>query len=162
MKIRTADHADAKAVTGLWNNMIRDTLVTFTSTEKTIPEIKALITERDHAFWVAEDAQGVQGFAMYGPFRSGPGYDATVEHTIVLSADAQGRGVGRMLMQQVILSAGAQGHHVMVAAISSANPGAVAFHTSLGFEPVAHMPQVGRKAGQWLDLILMQKITSTP
>lgn len=149
-------------IAGLWNGMIRDTLATFTTQEKTVKDIADLIRERPNAFWVAQDVGGVQGFVTYGPFRSGPGYSATVEHTIILSPCAQGGGTGRMLMAQAIKGATIQGHHVMVGAISGANPGAVVFHERLGFEQVARMPQVGRKADQWLDLILMQKITSTP
>ena len=162
MKIRAARAEDAKAIADLWNGMIRDTLATFTTTEKTVKGIAALIFERGPAFRVAEDMHGVHGFVTYGPFRNGPGYGATVEHTIILSRGAQGRGTGQMLMEQGIKGAQAQGHHIMVAAISGANPGAIAFHEKLGFEKVAHMPQVGRKADQWLDLILMQKIISAP
>jgi len=67
-------------------------------------------------------------------------------------------GLGLQLMTRLERAALARDLHVLVAAISAANPGAVAFHARLGFDRVAHMPQVGRKAGQWLDLILMQKI----
>ncbi len=141
--------------------MIRDTDATFTIQEKTVKGIAALIAERRDGFWVAEFG-GLQGFVTYGPFRSGPGYAATVEHTIILAKDAQGSGAGRALMQRAIAGARAQNHHVMVAAISAANPGAVTFHAKLGFEQVALMPQVGRKAGKWLDLILMQKVVSAP
>lgn len=141
--------------------MIRETDATFTTQEKTIKGMAALIAERTGGFWVA-DLGGVQGFVTYGPFRSGPGYAATVEHTIILAKTAQGSGAGRALMQKAIAGGRAQGHHVMVAAISGANPGAVGFHSKLGFEQVALMPQVGRKGGKWLDLILMQKIISTP
>ncbi|MGJ8625739.1 MAG: GNAT family N-acetyltransferase [Sulfitobacter sp.] len=161
MKIRNAELADAAAIAELWNGMIRDTDATFTTQEKTVQGIAALITERPRAFWVAESGT-VQGFVTFGPFRSGPGYAATVEHTVILAKDAMGHGAGRALMKQAIAEAKAQKHHVMVAAISSANPGAVAFHTTLGFEQVALMPQVGRKGGKWLDLILMQKIISAP
>ena len=161
MKIRAAHPADAGDIAALWNAMIRDTDATFTTQEKTIKGISAMIAERQGAFWVAE-AGGVIGFVTYGPFRNGPGYAATVEHTIILGQEAQGRGAGRGLMRQAIAGARAQGHHVMVAAISGANPGAVAFHGKLGFTTVAQMPQVGRKGGKWLDLILMQKIISGP
>lgn len=156
MNIRAASPADAGAIAGLWNAMIRDTLATFTTVEKPVADLAALIADRPKAVWVLDDGT-VQGFATYGPFRSGPGYAATAEHTIVLGQGAQGRGLGRALMAQLEAGAKGQGIHVLVAAISSANPGAVAFHTTLGFTETARMPEVGRKSDQWLDLILMQK-----
>ena len=155
--IRPAVAQDAAAVAALWNGMIRDSLSTFTTDEKTPAEIAALIAARADAFWVAKGEGAVLGFVTYGSFRGGPGYAATVEHSIVLSEAAQGRGLGRDLMTQAIEAAAAQGRHTMVAAISSANPGAVTFHEKLGFAQVGRMPEVGRKHGQWLDLILMQK-----
>lgn len=161
MKIRPAAQTDAGPVAALWNEMIRDTDATFTTQEKQIDDIAALIAARKGAFWVA-DAKGLHGFVTYGAFRDGPGYAATVEHTIILAQAAQGRGVGRMLMRRAIEGAQTQGHHVMIAAISGTNPGAIIFHRKLGFEQTARMPQVGRKGGRWLDLILMQKIISTP
>ena len=160
MKIRAARATDAEAIASLWNDMIRDTLATFTTQEKSIADIAVMLTERDQSFWVVEDECRLLGFVTYGPFRSGPGYGATVEHTIVLGPDTQGQGIGHKIMQHALEGAHGQGHHVIVAAISGANPRAVAFHSRLGFEQVAHMPQVGRKGGQWLDLILMQKIIS--
>lgn len=137
----------------MWNVMIADTLSTFTTDLKTVDAITDMIVTRP--VLVLPDKAG---FATYGPFRSGPGYAATVEHSILIAPAAQGRGQGRALMQALMDDAKGAGHHVMVAAISSANPGAVAFHTSIGFDLVAQMHEVGRKNGQWLDLILMQKL----
>ena len=162
MTLRAAERSDAAAVAGLWNGMIRDSLATFTTEEKSADDIAALIDARAGAFWVAEVAGQLAGFVTFGSFRGGPGYAATVEHSIVLSDAAQGQGLGRGLMTRAMDGAAAQGHHVMVAAISSANPGAVAFHEKLGFAQVGRMPEVGRKRDQWLDLILMQKILGAP
>ncbi len=141
--------------------MIRNSLATFTTQEKSEVEVAEMIAARQGAFWVAESS-GFDGFATYGAFRPGPGYAATAEHTVMLAAQAQGNGVGRALITQLEQAAQAQGLHVLVAGISSANPGAVAFHSRLGFHLTARMPQVGRKGGTWLDLILMQKIISGP
>ena len=138
--------------------MIRDTLATFTTTEKPVEDVANLIAQRRNAFFVAEQDGLVEGFATCGTFRPGPGYAHTVEHSVIVDPDAQGGGVGRGLMLQLEGACKKADCHVMVAAISSANPHAIAFHTALGFETTARMPQVGRKAGQWLDLILMQKI----
>lgn len=159
MKIRPAKASDAEAIADLWNAMIRDTLATFTTEEKTHQAVQEMIAARAGAFWVAE-ADAVLAFVTYGPFRSGPGYAATVEHTIILAPAARGHGLGRQLMQTALNAAGDAGHHVMVAGISSANPDAIAFHAALGFVQTAQMPQVGRKAGQWLDLVFMQKMLS--
>ena len=150
--IHAATLEDAAWLTAIWNRMIADTLFTFTTERKTESATAEMIQARP--VLVLPDQAG---FATYGPFRAGPGYSATVEHSILLDASAQGRGQGRALMDALMELARCENHHVMVAGISGANPNAVAFHAALGFETVAQMPEVGRKAGQWLDLILMQK-----
>lgn len=161
MILRAAGPDDAPAVTTLWNAMIRDTAATFTTQEWTVAAMATRITERRGAFWVAlDDAAALAGFVTFGPFRGGPGYGATIEHTVILDAAAQGRGLGHLLMDTAEAGARDMGHHIMVAAISSANPKARNFHARQGFSETGYMPQVGRKAGQWLDLILMQKTIS--
>lgn len=161
MILRPAAAGDARAVATLWNCMIRDTLATFTTVEKSPEVVEALMAQRPDAFWVAEDKK-LLGFITYGPFRDGLGYAATVEHSIILAPSAQRKGVGRALMRHAMQAAEDQGYRVMVAGISSANPGAIAFHASLGFTKTGHMPDVGRKNGHWLDLILMQKTLQSP
>ncbi len=136
--------------------MIRDTAFTFTTLEKSATEVAALMNERPSAFWVAE-AERLAGFVTYGAFRSGPGYAHTVEHTVIVADGFGGQGVGTRLMQQAEKAARDQGVHVMVAGISAANGAAVAFHRKVGFVQTGRLPEVGRKHGEWLDLILMQK-----
>ncbi|MEM8655678.1 MAG: N-acetyltransferase family protein [Pseudomonadota bacterium] len=150
--IGPADPKDAGWIARLWNDVIAHTQITFTTRRKAVSEIETLIAQ---GTVLTLPDQG--GFATYGPFRAGPGYAATTEHTIHLAPKARGRGQGRALLSALEDHLHAAGHHVMVAGISSANPGAVAFHRALGFTQVAHMPEVGRKDGVWLDLILMQK-----
>ncbi|MEP2717836.1 N-acetyltransferase family protein [Pseudophaeobacter sp.] len=156
-QIRQALPQDAIAIARIANALIRDTLVTFTTQERLPEEISAKLREAATPFLVAEIEEYVVGFATYGPFRNGPGYTHTQEHSIQLSPAAQGRGLGRALMQRLEKEARANGVHTLVAGISSANPKAVAFHGAIGFSKSGHMAQVGRKWDQWLDLILMQK-----
>ncbi len=140
------------------NPVIRSTLATFTSREKTVSEIDAAIAGHPGCHLVAEHGGRVSGYACFGPFRAGPGYAHTAEHTIYLAPETQGRGLGRELMARLEAQAAQAGIHVLVAGISSANPAAAAFHAALGYREVGRLPETGRKAGQWLDLVLMQKI----
>lgn len=161
--IRAARTTNAANIADLWNWMIRDTLWTFTSREKTTEDVAKLIDARPRHFLVHETEGVFQGFATFGPFRAGPGYRATCEHSILVLPGHHGAGVGRALMEALIAAAQADDFHVMIGAISSENRPALDFHLKMGFEQVGYMPQVGRKAGRWLDLILMQKnLTKRP
>lgn len=157
MIVRQALAGDAATVAAIANRLVRDTLVTFTTLERSVEDVADQIATRGPAFVVCEADGVVAGFATYGPFRSGPGYALTCEHSVAVAQGLHGRGAGRALMTRLMQVAAEAGQHVMVAGISGANPGAVRFHASLGFEQVGHMAQVGRKEARWLDLILMQK-----
>ncbi|WP_293574771.1 GNAT family N-acetyltransferase [Phaeobacter sp.] len=158
MIVRQATPADAPAIAEITNQIIRDTLITFTTVEKTTDQICAEIADKGPQMQVAEREGVLLGYIALAPFRAGPGYAQTRELTIYLTTQARGQGVGRALMQAIETQARADDIHVLVAGISGANPKAIAFHQALGFQETARMPQVGRKAGQWLDLVLMQKI----
>lgn len=158
MILRRAQLADAAAICAIHNPIIRETDITFTTRERTPDEVAAQIAERGAAFQVALIDRQVAGFATYGAFRKGPGYAATREHSVLLADSARRRGVGRALMQRLEQVALGENVHVLVAGISADNPAAIAFHLSIGFDEVGRMPEVGRKGGQWRDLVLMQKV----
>ena len=154
MRIRAAKPADAAQIMPIWNKVIRETTITFNPTEKTVEEVAALIAQ-DCLVW--DDTGQVLGFARYFPFRGGDGYQFTAEHTVMIRDDAHGRGVGRGLMEALSAQAKAAGKHHMIAGCSGEHPAAIGFHTRLGFQKVATLPEVGFKFGRWIDLVLMQK-----
>jgi phosphinothricin acetyltransferase len=154
--IRPATSADAAAIAAFWNPLIRETLVTFNPVEKTAEEIASMITTRE-GFLVADDGD-VLGFATYAQFRGGLGYAFAQEHTIILAPAAQGRGLGRALMDALADHARAHGHHILMAGVSGSNPAGIAFHAALGFAEVGRVAQAGWKFGRWHDLVLMQKM----
>ena len=159
MIIRPAASADIPAILDVWNPIIRDTSITFTSEEKTSASLAALIDERRAAgreFYVAED-RSLLGFVTYAQFRGGNGYAHAMEHTIVLAPGARGKGAGRALMAAVEAHARDGGAHTLFAGVSGANPEGVAFHERVGFRHLARIPEVGRKFDRWLDLVLMIK-----
>lgn len=160
MIIRPATPDDAAQIAGIWNLYIRETTVTFTTDEKSPADVIAYIEARQSGgmtVMVAEDGEGVSGFAAASVFRSGPGYDRTRETSVMLGDGLSGRGRGRALMAAVEAHARNAGITALVAGISGENDAAIAFHARLGFQQVGLMPGVGRKFGRQLDLVLMQK-----
>ncbi|SLN28881.1 N-acyltransferase YncA [Roseovarius gaetbuli] len=158
MIVRQARPGDIEAILAIWNPLIRETSVTFTTEEKTPEGLGQDIAGRGEAFLVAERGGVILGFASFGAFRSGPGYAHTGEHTIILDAASRGRGVGRALMTRLEEVARSQRFHALVAGVSGENVGAIAFHRAIGFSEVARMPEVGRKFGRWMDLVFLQKL----
>ena len=148
---------DFPQIAKIWNQIIRDTAATFTNAEKEVAEL-VQANAAGRPFFVAEQDGKVVGLATYFPFRSGPGYARTKEHTIQLAPDARGKGFGRGLMEAVEDHARDAGVHTIWAGISSENPDGKAFHAALGYEEIAVLPEVGRKFGRWMDLILMRKV----
>lgn len=158
MILRDADPADADEIALLWNHAVRDTLITFTTEERTAADLARSIAERRPLFLVGVSDGAFAGFATCGPFRAGPGYAATRELTIMLTGPSRGRGLGRALLSALEARAREAGVHVLVAAVSSANPGAVAFFGQAGYAEAGTFREVGRKWDRWLDAVFLQKI----
>jgi phosphinothricin acetyltransferase len=153
---RPACPGDAAAIATIWNHYIRETAATFNSVEKTAPDVAATIAANP-CLMVAETEGRVAGFASFVQFRGGIGYRHTMEHTVLVAPGLSRRGLGRALMAALEDRARASGVHSLLAGVSGENPAGIAFHRALGYGEVARLPEVGRKFGRWMDLVLMQK-----
>ena len=151
--IRPATTQDAGALAALWNPWITDSAITFAATPKTPAEVATLIATRP-AFFTTHD---LQGFATYSQFRSGDGYATCMEHSIILSPNARGQGLGALLLHAVEAHAKAHGAHQMIAGISAENPAAIRFHARQGYAQTAIIKDAGYKFGRFIHLVLMQK-----
>lgn len=109
--------------------------------------------------WLAAELGGqVVGYAYAGTYRPRPAYRFTVEDSVYVSPEAQGRGLGRALLSAIIEHATAAGCRQMVAVVGdSANHGSIALHEKLGFRRVGTLSNVGFKFGRWLDTVLLQR-----
>ena len=147
--IRAAGAWDVKAIATIWNELIRDSEVTFNAVEKTETELVRLMlarADRGFGFFVAEEAREVLGYAR------------TMEHTIHLAPGARRKGKGRALMATLEDHARAAGVHSLIGAVSADNDDAIAFHTAIGYSEAARLAEVGWKNDRWFDLVLMQKV----
>ncbi len=161
MTIRDATDTDLDAILEITNDAILNSTANWNIRPATREGRAAWMAERRAAGFpvlVAEEEGRVCGFASYGPFRPFEGYAHTVEHGLYVHPTAQGRGHGRALLGALIARAETEGVHVMVAAIEAGNAPSLGLHARFGFVRVGFLPEVGRKFGRWLDLVLMQRI----
>jgi phosphinothricin acetyltransferase len=108
------------------------------------------------------DTGELLGFASYGSFRNFPAYKYTVEHSVYVHHAHRGGGFGKMLLQEIVARAQAQGMHVLVGGIDAENAGSIALHEKLGFTHAGTIRQAGFKFGRWLDLAFYQLTLTTP
>lgn len=159
--IRQASERDLEAITAIYNEAGVGTTASYDLEPVTVADRRAWMAHRtthNHPVLVAEVDGRVVGFAAYGTFRDKAGYDLTVEHSVYVADGQRASGVGRMMMTALIDRARGDGLHVMVGVLDADNEASVAFHERLGFVAVGRMPEVGRKFGRWLDVLIMQLV----
>lgn len=159
--IRPARPADIAAITRIYAHAVRHGTASF---ELNPPEETEMARRQDaliaggFPYLVAEAGGDVLGYAYAGPYRARPGYRFTVEDSVYVAPHAQRRGLGRLLLDRLIVESEARGYRQMVAVIGdSAQQASVALHVAAGFRLVGTLEAVGFKFGRWLDSVLMQR-----
>lgn len=161
MLIRRATRADLEAITGIYNEVISNSDAIYR--EEPVPVSERMewfeAKVRDgYPVLVACEADQAVGYGVFGNFRFGEGYNHTVEHSVHVRSDKRGQGIGKAILAELIRIATAENRHVMVAAIDSKNLGSISLHAQFDFIESARMPEVAKKNGSALTLVLMQKI----
>ena len=82
------------------------------------------------------------------PFRDRPAYATTVENSVYVHRGARGRGVGEVLLRELIATAEESGFHSLIARIVGENDGSIRLHEKCGFTLVGTEIEVGRKHGR--------------
>lgn len=116
------------------------------------------VLEQQLPYLVAEKAGTILGFAYASLYRSRPAYINSVENSVYVSADAQGQGIGKALLEKLIEDCRMLEKKQMIAVIGdSENRGSIGLHRSHGFRLVGILEAVGYKHNRWVDTVIMQK-----
>jgi L-amino acid N-acyltransferase YncA len=171
MRIRLVEVDDAQALLNIYNPEIIETAVSFDLVPRSLADQEAWIRlhQAAHPCIVAvneEDDQGetgargekILGFAVVSPFRQRPAYATSVENSLYVYRAARGRGVGERLLRELIQTAQESGYHTLIARIVGENDGSIRLHEKCGFSLVGTEVEIGRKHGQWLDVVEYQYV----
>ena len=159
--LRPSTAADLPAITQIYGIAVTEGTGTF---ELEPPDGADMARRRDDVLakglpWlVAERDNVVLGYAYANHFRPRLAYRFCLEDSIYLAPLAQGQGIGRLLLAELLAQCEARGARQMLAVIGdSANLGSIAVHRACGFEPTGSFKAAGWKFERWLDVVLMQK-----
>jgi phosphinothricin acetyltransferase len=156
--LRLARIDDAGATRRIYNAEVTTSTATFDMVPRSLDEQRQWLTARSgaHAVVVAEDAGAVVGFAALSPWRTRPAYATSVEDSVYVHRDHQNRGIGRILLAELVRVGTLHGFHAMFARIVGGHAASIALHEAAGFEVVGTEREVGRKFGRWLDVVVME------
>lgn len=163
--LRPSTDADLPAITAIYAHAVQHGTGTFELEAPDDAEMarrRADVLGKGLPWLVAEDAGRVLGYAYANHFRPRRAYRFCLEDSIYLADDVRGRGVGRLLLAELIARCEAAGARQMLAVIGdSANGGSIGVHRALGFEHTGVLKASGWKFGRWLDVVLMQRALGT-
>lgn len=158
--VRPAASGDIDAIAAIYAREVHEGTATFDLAPPPRSKWEGLLASThpgDH-FLVAVDGDAVLGFAYSSAFRPKGAYDGTREVTIYLAPSAAGRGLGRVLYDDLLARLAAGGTHTALACISLPNDASEALHRACGFERQGVLREVGRKQDRWIDVVWWQKM----
>jgi L-amino acid N-acyltransferase YncA len=157
---RLATLDDAEAIRSIYNLEVTTSTVTFDLVPRSLDDQRRWIGARSgaHAVVVAETGDTVVGFASLSPYKEKAAYSTSVEDSIYVHRDHQGRGVGKVLLSELVDVATTHGFHAMLARIVGGHEASIGLHRAFGFELVGTEREVGRKFGRWLDIVVMERL----
>lgn len=98
------------------------------------------------------------GFGMLRSYRPMPAFARTAEIMYFIRPEFTGKGIGKQLLDHLEAEGKKKEIAIVLACISSLNPGSVNFHRKNGFIECGRFRNVGRKKGQDFDTVWMQKM----
>lgn len=152
--IRPATINDAAAIVAIYNEYVLNTTITFEVDAVSVDEMAQRIAEfsANHPYLVYEDGGKVLGYAYAHQWKARAAYAHTWETTVYVKSDARHRGIGSLLMNELIGASRQAGVRVLIACITEENAPSVALHKMLGFQQVSCFKQVGYKFNRWLGV----------
>ncbi len=160
LRIRAADEHDLEAIRAIYNHEVLHGTATFDTEEKSLADRREWFQRLrvKYPVIVACEGEAVVGWGALLPWSERRAYDATAENSVYVRNDAQGRGIGKALLEALIAEAKARRIRALIAKISDGNPASLALHERCGFFRVGTLREVGFKFGKSIDVHLLQAL----
>jgi len=153
--IRELREDDWLAVAAVYEDGIRSGLATFETEGPGWEQWDATHLPAPRLVAVVEGA--VVGWAALTPYSSRWVYRGVAEDSVYVAERARGLGVGRALLEELVIRAEADGIWTIQAGIFPENTASLALHERCGFRRVGVRERIGELDGVWRDVVLLER-----
>ena len=154
VELRHLEPGDWPAVAEIYWDGMRDGLATF---ETEVPTWEAW--DAGHLWGhrlVAELLGEVVGWAALSPASTRRCYLGVVENSVYVARQARGLGIGRRLLEELIVGAESTGIWTIQTSIFPENRASLALHERCGFRVVGTRERIAKRDGVWRDTVFLE------
>ncbi len=159
--IRDSRDDDVAAIAAIYGPHGLHGVASFEEVPPSVEEMarrRAEIVGRGFSYVVGERDGRVVGYCYAGPYRLRVGYRFSVEDSIYIDPREVGRGIGRVLLAEIIERTTTLGYRQMIAVIGGSETiASIRLHAALGFTQIGVFTGIGFKFGRWIDSVYMQR-----
>lgn len=99
----------------------------------------------------------VVGWAALSPYSSRHVYRGVAEESVYVASTARGLGVGKALLEALVVASEQAGVWTLQAGIFPENTASLAVHRACGFRAVGRRERIGQMDGVWRDVMLLER-----
>lgn len=96
------------------------------------------------------------GWTALTPVSSRCVYAGVAEVSVYIAQNERGKGIGKILLNELIKQSEANGIWMLQSGIFSENQSSIKLHEKCGFRMVGYREKIGKKNGIWKDNVLME------
>lgn len=158
--LRNMQETDALSVMSIYNYYTENEFAAYFEQPLPIQTFKRFqeMSQNYPAFVACDENQEVIGFAFLHAYHSAPTFQRTAEVTHFIHPKHVGKGLGKLMLNKLIVGAGEIGVDNIIASISSQNAGSLTFHKKNGFHECGRLSSIGKKFGKDFDIVYMQLV----
>ncbi|MFO0623464.1 MAG: N-acetyltransferase family protein [Polyangia bacterium] len=158
--LQLASQADLDRIVATYNASIPSRLVTADLQPVTVDSRLPWFAAHDptrRPLWLIVERDQYRGWLSLQSFYGRPAYDGVAEVSLYLEPIAQGRGIGRWALIELMTRAPAYSLHTLLGFIFGHNLPSLVLFERLGFVRWGHLPHVANMDGVMRDLIIVGK-----
>ena len=160
IKLRDATRADVPRICDIHNQGIEDRVATLDVEPHTLEEQLQWFHRHgpSHPVVVAEALGDIIGWASLNKFSPRAAYRFVADLSVYVDRQWRGKGIGSLLLQEVVTRARSIGYHKIVLSAFPFNQAGMRLYEKFGFRTVGIYREQGWLDGRWVDTIIMEKL----